>query len=126
MMDEFRHLQDGERSSHDYWGSFQRIITHEGADDEILYSVMVDHPDLVEVAGKVPYQEQEIRRAIESLNGLTPDKIQWEHRLDELNHLLRTHIRPEEDDVFPKAMDVLVREALDGMDGPFTSAKKVL
>ena len=39
MMDELLHLQDGERNSHDYLGSFQHIIAHEGSEEEALYTL---------------------------------------------------------------------------------------
>ncbi len=126
MMDELLHLQNGERNSHDYLGSFQRIIAHEGAEEEALYSLILSNPELSRVAERGHEEHIGIRSAIEEMNSITPDNVQWAERLYELKLRLVAHFRTEEDSIFPKVKQVLSAEDLSKIGEAYRSAYRSL
>lgn len=126
LMDELLHLQDGERNSHDYLSSFQRIIAHEGAEEEALYKIILSDPVLGKVAEKGHEEHISIRNAIEDMNSITPDNVQWGERLLELKLRLVAHFKTEEGSVFPKVKLVLSEEDLSSIGEVYNAAYKGL
>lgn len=126
MMDELLHLQDGERNSHDYLGSFQRIIAHEGSEEEALYGIMLLNSELREVAEKGHEEQLGIRKAIEDLNSITPDNVQWGDRLSDLKGQMVAHFRTEEDLIFPQVKQALSDDDLASIGEAYRSAHRNL
>jgi len=126
MIDEISQLQDGARKSHDYHGSFQRILSHEGSEEETLYEALDDRPEANEAREKGRDDHRAILRVIELLNEITPDNILWDERLNELKALLRDHVRMEEEQLFPKARELLGEERLVRLEEQYASIERVL
>lgn len=126
MMDEITHLIDGERSSHDYVGSFQRIMAHEGSKDEVLYDVVADLAGISYLIALGRDQQSEIRQAIEDLNAITADNIRWEPSMGWLNDLLKMHYQMEEGELFPMVLEVMDEEELSELDQQYVQAERAM
>jgi hemerythrin superfamily protein len=126
MIDEISQLQDGERKSHDYHGSFQRLLSHEGSEEETLYEALDDRPEVDGAREKGRDDHRAILRAVELLNEITPDNILWDERLGDLASLVKEHVGREEEELFPPAREILGAERLERLEEQYAEVAKVL
>lgn len=126
MLDELSHLTDGERKSHDYIASFQRIIAHESSEGAVLYRPLKGEPRLDMVVEQVCDEHEAIKHVIDEMKEISPDNMIWGDRMVTLIAMMEGHIRNEEAIVFPMAIDVLGEERLKSMDEDYRSMEEEL
>lgn len=89
----------------------KELQAHAAAEEESLYATMLGCPDLRDDARHSVSEHKEIDDKLGELVEADMDSAEWSEAFGELRHRYLHHIDEEEDEMFPKASEVLTPEA---------------
>lgn len=89
----------------------KELQAHAAAEEESLYATMLGCPDLRDEARHSVSEHKEIDDKLGELVQTDMDSSGWMEAFGELQHRYLHHIEEEEEEMFPKASEVLTSEA---------------
>jgi len=89
----------------------EELQAHAAAEEESLYATMLACPDLRDDARHSVSEHKEIDDKLGELVRTDLDSASWTKAFDELRHRYFHHIDEEEEEMFPRASEVLTPEA---------------
>lgn len=88
----------------------KELQAHAAAEEESLYATMLGNPDLRDEARHSVSEHKEIDDKLGELMEADEASTEWEDAFGELRHRYLHHIDEEEEEMFPKAGDLLNSE----------------
>lgn len=85
----------------------KELQAHAAAEEESLYATMLGNPDLRDEARHSVSEHKEIDDKLGELLDADEASAEWEGALGELQHRYLHHIEEEEEEMFPRASDLL-------------------
>ena len=101
----------------------KELQAHAAAEEESLYATMLGNPDLRDEARHSVSEHKEIDDKLGELMEADEASAEWESSFGELRHRYLHHIEEEEDEMFPKAGDLLSSETEDMLAATFERRK---
>lgn len=109
----------------DLWSKIRaELLSHEKGERQVVYPELRRFPETQLIADEHDREAGELEMKIHQVDGADPASDAWAVKLDELIAFLQQHVDEEENEFFPKAIDVLGDEAARDLTPRFMSAKK--
>lgn len=107
------------------WDEFYHDVkAHAAAEEETFYSKLITETWGQDHARHSVHEHQQLDDIMEELNEMDMSSSGWLTRFKTLRHEYEHHIDEEEEEVFPRARDVIAREEIEGYGERFLKRKK--
>lgn len=107
------------------WDEFYHDVkAHAAAEEETFYSKLITETWGQDHARHSVHEHQQLDDIMEELNEMDMSSSGWLTRFKTLRHEYEHHIEEEEDEVFPRARDVIDEEEIEGYGERFLKRKK--
>lgn len=103
----------------------RELQAHAAAEEESLYATMLANPDLRDEARHSVSEHKEIDDKLGELLQIDTASPSWERAFSELQHRYLHHIDEEEEEMFPKAGDILDSATEEELAQTFERSKPV-
>jgi hypothetical protein len=81
------------------------LLAHTKCEAAVVYARLEDIRELEDDVREARHEHGDIEQRLAELSGVTPDAEEWLEKLLALEETVLHHVREEEEDVFPTAMD---------------------
>lgn len=121
------HIQhDGAKRS-ELWPKIRTaLLTHERSEMRVLYPELRMHDQLRARANSHDAEAQELERMIHDLDQVAIASEMWGNLFERLADTIARHAQEEENDIFPKAQDILGKERAKDLDVKLLATQKLL
>ena len=102
----------------------QELVSHEKAELREVYPVLSEHPETRALALQHDVEASELSMLIDRIHACEILSEEWGMLFDQLVELVEQHVREEENDIFPKAQEVMGAARAREIEPRFLSAKK--
>jgi hemerythrin superfamily protein len=85
----------------------QALVSHEKGELAELYPVMREYPELVPLADRHEAEAGQLSTLIERIQATAMSTETWTQLFDRLCELVEQHVNEEQNQIFPKAQDVI-------------------
>lgn len=107
------------------WQQFYYDVkSHAAAEEETFYSRLMAKPDGQDDARHSVAEHKELDDIMEELNGMGFDNPGWLTRFKTLKHDYEHHMEEEEQDIFPKAREVVAKDKEGELAEAFVTRKE--
>lgn len=100
------------------------VTAHANAEEQALYSEMLDHPALQGEGRHSVAEHKEIDDFLEELTEMEFSNPHWLQKFADMRHRYEHHIEEEEEEIFKSAKDMLAAQNEDTLGEKFTKAKE--
>lgn len=102
------------------------LIRHSVAEEEYLYPTVRDAlPDGDDIADREISEHSEAEKTMKTLEGLSPDNIEFDSTLTTLIRQIKSHVSEEEGQLFPRLSEACSPDELQALGGKLEKAKKM-
>ncbi|MBW3097899.1 hemerythrin domain-containing protein [Pseudohoeflea coraliihabitans] len=114
LLEKLNATEGGSDERRELWQQFYYDVkSHAAAEEETFYAKLMEQPDGQDDARHSVSEHKEMDDIMEELNGMDPSSSGWLTRFRTLKEQYEHHMEEEEQDIFPKAKEV-VDEDRDG------------
>ncbi len=107
------------------WEEFYRDVkTHAAAEEETFYSKLISKTWGQDHARHSVHEHQQIDDLLEELNDKDMSSPGWLQKFKELRHEYEHHIDEEEEEIFPRAREIIDASEIDGYGDRFLKRKQ--
>jgi hypothetical protein len=99
------------------------LLSHERAELAEVYPQLEQHFELRSAIQQHQTEAEDLEAAIERLDEIEPGSPDWKSELQALTDLVTEHAQWEQDDFFPRALEVIGSQAARAMDDRFRATK---
>jgi hemerythrin superfamily protein len=93
----------------------RKLLAHAHAEEEEFYPQLRQLPELADLVERSLQEHKQIETQLDELEAGDKSSESWTKRFEETMHAVQRHVDLEEDQVFPKAKDLLIGEQADEM-----------
>lgn len=120
-----RRVQNNPDKRAELWPTIRReLLSHERGEVRVVFPVLREFEETRELADLHDADATELEAQIDNLESESLDSGSWGEQFDILVKLVSEHVREEESDIFPVAMNVCGDELARELDLKFLQAKK--
>lgn len=107
------------------WPKVRReLLSHEKGELREVYPVLSEHAETRPLARQHDVEASELTILIGRIDGTEISSEEWGALFDQLVSLVEDHVREEEQDIFPRAQEVLGADRARDIEPRFLAAKK--
>jgi hypothetical protein len=99
------------------------LLSHERAELIEVYDVLDTHAELAQIVARHQKDAREFEVALEAVDSASYGTSDWNRAVGTLEALVSEHARVEEEDFFPRACDVLGKQAVQALEQPYQTRK---
>ena len=85
----------------------QELTVHAEIEETYLYPLVRQYTETQELTAEAIEEHQEVKQLLAELNEMTPMDEDWEDTIQELKEAVEHHVEEEENEMFPKAKEIL-------------------
>jgi len=120
-----RRVQHNPDKRAELWPQIRReLLSHERGELRVVYPALREYDDTRELADRHDLDASELEAQIDNIDGEIIDSAAWGQQFATLVEMVSEHVRDEESEIFPAAMDVLGEERARSLEPQFMEAKK--
>jgi hypothetical protein len=124
LLSRARHANDPAKRR-DLWSQVRcDLICHERAELSTLYPVMEENPKSADIARDHADSARDLEAAIAGIDALGYDSDSWESALMGLIQLVQRHVEQEEKQFFPRAQEIIGKDAAHALERPLLAAQE--
>lgn len=102
----------------------KELLSHAEGEEREFYSVLRDNPKTRGIVERSFEEHDEVEKLLNRLESLGVEDEQWSETFDELRRSVEKHVEEEENDLFPRAMEVLDKEQADRIEERYKTKKE--
>lgn len=102
----------------------KQLIGHAKAEEREFYSVLKKHEETRELAENAIEEHQEVEETLQQLSSMDFASDEWAEMFEELVEDVEEHVEEEEQELFPKAQEVLDNQRAKEIEGRYLTEKK--
>ena len=95
------------------------LLSHAHAEQETFYDRLAEKPETIDLVVEAKREHEELEAILDELSDLDAASEDWEERFEELVSETEHHVAEEENELFPKAKDVLTSDEVLQLDEAF-------
>lgn len=99
------------------------LLSHERAELIEVYYVLDTHAELAEIVARHQKEAREFEVALDAVDTASYGTSDWTRAVGTLEALVTEHARVEEEEFFPRASDVLGKQAAEALEQPYRTRK---
>jgi hemerythrin superfamily protein len=108
------------------WAEIRReLVSHEQAELLQVYPLLEDYETTREIARLHTQAAGELETAVQELDGIGFQSDAWQPALERLIGKVRAHVELEEEQLFPRAQEILGDDVARELEVPFERAKEL-
>jgi hemerythrin superfamily protein len=108
-----------------YWAEARRrLISHERAEEQVVYAVLEGHGDAATVLEQHGDQAVELELAIAELDATDEGSDEWVGRLRDVMAMVDDHVQDEENEFFQRAQRLLGENTARELEEPYLNAQR--
>jgi hemerythrin superfamily protein len=108
------------------WAEIRReLVSHEQAELLQVYPLLEDYETTREIARLHTQAAGELETAVQELDGIGFQSDAWQPALERLIEKVRAHVELEEEQLFPRAQEILGDDVARELEVPFERAKEL-
>jgi hemerythrin-like domain-containing protein len=124
MMDQLEVADKGDRSAKDIFLQLKEALTlHTQIEEQIFYPALKNHKETSDMVPEALEEHQEVDHILAEMSGLNPGNDEFMDKLTELRDSIEHHVEEEENEMFPKAEQVLGQSRLQEMGSQMQQMK---
>ena len=100
------------------------LLSHSKAEEKEFYPLLLAHASTRELIEHAIDEHEQVAQLIEELDIRDVAEPDWDESFDELMQSVDDHVEDEENDLFPRAKQVLSSEDVDAIEERFLRAKE--
>jgi hemerythrin superfamily protein len=85
----------------------KNLLAHAHGEEQEFYPELRKFPEIEPLVTECLREHKKIEEYLDQLNGADKSSDAWQSRFDEMMTAVETHVEREEDELFPKAKDLL-------------------
>ncbi len=102
----------------------KELLSHAKAEEKEFYTILRDQPETSALVEHSLEEHQEVERMLDELNTSDVASESWTRGIEELRASVEDHVKEEEQDLFPRARDVLGDDVAKNIEFNYDSTKK--
>lgn len=107
------------------WPTIKKeLLSHERGELRVVYPILRNHPETVEMADHHDREAGELEGLIAMLDETDIRSDKWENVLSQLIDTIQHHVDEEENQIFPKAMEVLGSDEAKRLDQMYLATQE--
>jgi hemerythrin-like domain-containing protein len=116
LMDQLETADKGDRSANQMFLQLKQALTlHTQIEEQIFYPALKNHEETSDMVPEALEEHQEVDDILADMSGLNPGNDEFMDKLTELRDSIEHHVEEEENEMFPKAEQVLGQNRLQEM-----------
>ena len=116
MMDQLEVADKGDRSAKDIFLQLKEALTmHTQIEEQIFYPALKNYEETSDMIPQAFEEHQEVDQILAEMSSLNAGNDEFMDRLTELRDSIEHHVEEEENEMFPKAEQVLGQSRLQAM-----------
>ncbi len=93
----------------------EELITHSEAEEEILYPALAENQDSEDLVEESYSEHSDVKELLDDLSEIGVDSPEFGMKFQELKNMVQHHVHEEENELFPKANQILGQDRLKEM-----------
>lgn len=102
----------------------RELLSHARAEDKVFYSILDQHGETKERTSLNRQEHEQMETLVSRLSTLPVNSGEWRKALDELVEVVETHVRSEENELFPRAKRVIDDKRARELERRFIEARQ--
>jgi hemerythrin-like domain-containing protein len=102
------------------------LLAHAKAEEAVFYSRLNNQAETREIVEESKAEHRSLEHVLEQLGTVAPSTPRWMQLIEELEQAVQHHVDEEENELFPKASDVLSDEEANALDEQFRQEKQTM
>jgi hemerythrin-like domain-containing protein len=124
MMDQLEVADKGDRSAKDIFLQLKQALTlHTQIEEQIFYPALKNHEETRDMVPEALEEHQEVDQILAEMSSLNHGNDEFMDKLTELRDSIEHHVEEEENEMFPKAEQVLGQSRLQEMGSQMQQMK---
>jgi len=116
LMEQLKTADKGDRSSKDIFMRLKDALTlHTQIEEQIFYPALKSHEETSDMVPEALEEHDEVDEILAEMATLNPGNDEFMDKLTELRDAVEHHVKEEENEMFPKAQEVLGQSRLQDM-----------
>ena len=99
------------------------LEVHTQIEETVFYPAMEQHEELKDLVAEARDEHEEVKELLEDMESMSPDDEEFESSLQELIENVEHHAEEEEQEMFPKAQQIVGDKALEDLGRQLEAAK---
>jgi hypothetical protein len=122
-----RRLKADESKRADLWPKIRiELLSHERGEQREVYPVLLAHAETRPLAEQHDREAGELEGKIDRLQSTAFTAPEWGQLFGELVDLVQSHVKEEEDIIFPRAQETIGEQVAKELEPKFLAAKKAI
>jgi len=96
---------------------------HTHIEETVFYPAMEQHEELKTLVAEARDEHDEVKELLEDMESMTPEDEEFESSLQDLIESVEHHVEEEEQEMFPKARQIVGDKALEDLGRQLEAAK---
>jgi hemerythrin superfamily protein len=88
----------------------RELTAHKEAEEQTFYAALSTIPEISDRIEEALEEHADVDELVQELDGLEPDELDFIAQLDELREEIEHHVSEEENEIFPRAQELLMPE----------------
>lgn len=116
MMDQILTADKGDRSAKQMFTELKAALTlHTQMEEQVFYPALENHDETSDMIQEAYGEHQEVDELLAELSTLAPSNDEFMDKLTEMRDAIEHHVEEEENEMFPKAEQILGQARLQEM-----------
>ena len=125
MMDQLETADKGDRSARTVFLQLKEALTlHTQAEEQVFYPALKNHEETKDMIPESLEEHQEVDQILAEMSSLSPGDDDFMDKLTELRDAVEHHVEEEENEMFPKAEQILGQNRLQEMGRQMQQVKQ--
>jgi hemerythrin-like domain-containing protein len=125
MMDQLETADKGDRSARTVFLQLKEALTlHTQAEEQVFYPALKNHEETKDMIPESLEEHQEVDQILAEMSSLSPGDDDFMDKLTELRDAVEHHVEEEENEMFPKAEQILGQNRLQEMGSQMQQVKQ--
>jgi hemerythrin superfamily protein len=104
----------------------KELTIHTEIEETYFYPRLKSITETADLIGEAVIEHQDVKNLLIRLEEMSPDNDEWESLIQELKNSVEHHVEEEEEELFPKAQEVLSEREIEQIGEEMRAAKQEL
>lgn len=101
-----------------------QLLAHAKGEERTFYPVLQEHEETRALAERAISDHKEIEKMLDELHSSDPATPAWTSRFEQLQKAVESHVELEENEIFPKAKEIIGKDEAQEMQARYDSERK--